>query len=116
MTQKLLVFQSLWAMEQRRPDGFEWTLDEKLQMIHSAGFDGAGVRFFDRDYARAVTRSLREWGLSWQAQCYPQRVEDLIPILDNVAELGADHLNLQADVRPHKACDGLPPRTANLLA
>jgi hypothetical protein len=60
MTQKLLVFQSLWAMEQRRPDGFEWTLDEKLQMIHSAGFDGAGVRFFDRDYARAVTRSLRE--------------------------------------------------------
>ena len=41
-------------------------------MIRDAGFDGAGVRFFDREYARQVTRRLREWGLTWQAQCYPQ--------------------------------------------
>jgi hypothetical protein len=30
MAQKLLVYQSLWAMERRRPDGAEWALDEKL--------------------------------------------------------------------------------------
>ena len=30
MTQQLLVYQSLWAMERRRPDGQEWALDEKL--------------------------------------------------------------------------------------
>ena len=95
-------------MEQRRPDGFEWSLDQKLQMIHDAGFDGAGVRFFDRDYARQVTGRLREWGLTWQAQCYPQRVEDLVPILENVAEFGADHLNLQADVRPHTVAECVP--------
>ena len=77
--QRLLVYQSLWAMEQRRPDGFEWSLDQKLQMIRDAGFDGAGVRFFDREYARQVTQRLREWGLTWQAQCYPQHVEDLHP-------------------------------------
>ena len=29
--QKLLVYQSLWAMERRRPDGQEWTLQEKLK-------------------------------------------------------------------------------------
>ena len=52
-----LVYQSLWAMERRRPDGLEWSLDEKLDMIHAAGFDGAGVRFFDRDYVRQVTQS-----------------------------------------------------------
>ena len=75
--QRLVVYQSLWAMEQRRPDGFEWSLDQKLQMIRDAGFDGAGVRFFDRAYARQVTQRLHEWGLTWQAQCYPQRVEDL---------------------------------------
>jgi len=45
--QKLLVYQSLWAMERRRPDGLEWSLDEKLAMIRDAGFDGAGVRFLD---------------------------------------------------------------------
>ena len=60
--QRLVVYQSLWAMEQRRPDGVEWSLDEKLQMIRDAGFDGAGVRFFDRDYARQVTRAPARMG------------------------------------------------------
>ena len=57
--QQLLVYQSLWAMERRRPDGLEWTLDEKLEKIHAAGFDGAGVRFFDYRYAKTVTDFLR---------------------------------------------------------
>lgn len=106
--QRLLVYQSLWAMERRRPDGAEWSLDEKLDMIHGAGFDGAGVRFFDRAYAREVTQKLRGWGLTWQAQCYPRSVDDLKPILDHIAEFGADHLNLQADVRPHTVAECVP--------
>ena len=106
--QQLRVYQSLWAMERRRPDGAEWSLDEKLDMIHRAGFDGAGVRFFDRAYAREVTRRLRGWGLTWQAQCYPKTVADLAPILEHVAELGADHVNLQADVRPHTVAECVP--------
>lgn len=106
--QRLLVYQSLWAMERRRPDGLEWSLDEKLEMIRGAGFDGAGVRFFDLAYARAVTERLRGWGLSWQAQCYPRTIDDLRPILGHVAELGADHLNLQADVRPHTVAECVP--------
>ena len=36
--QRFLVYQSLWAMERRRPDGHEWSLDEKLEMIRDAGF------------------------------------------------------------------------------
>lgn len=106
--QKLLVYQSLWAMERRRPDGLEWTLDRKLEMIRDAGFDGAGVRFFDRDYVKRVTGFLRAHGMSWQAQCYPRTVEELRPILDHVAEFGADHINLQPDVRPYDIADCLP--------
>jgi hypothetical protein len=98
----------MWAMERRRPDGAEWTLDTKLDMIHAAGFDGADVRFFDRDYVREVTGKLREWGLTWQAQCYPRTVDDLNPILEHVAEVGADHVNLQADVRPHTVAECVP--------
>jgi hypothetical protein len=108
MAQKLLVYQSLWAMERRRPDGLEWSLEDKLGMIRDAGFDGAGVRFADRDYARQVTGFLRAHGMSWQAQCYPQSVEDLSPILETVAELGADHVNLQPDVRPYHLRDCFP--------
>ena len=106
--QKLLVYQSMWAMERRRPDGAEWSLEEKLEMIREAGFDGAGVRFFDFDYAREVTDFLRENDLSWQAQCYPQSVDDLKPIIEHVQELGADHINLQPDVKPYRLEDCIP--------
>jgi hypothetical protein len=106
--QQFLVYQSLWAMERRRPDGQEWTLDQKLEMIRAAGFDGAGVRFFDRNYVRTVTGFLREHGMSWQAQCYPQTVDDLKPIIEHVQEFGADHINLQPDVRPQRLEDCIP--------
>ena len=106
MAQKLLVYQSLWAMERRRPDGIEWPLDQKLAMIRNAGFDGAGVRFVDAAYAREVTGFLRAHTMTWQAQCYPRTVDDLKPVLELAAELGADHVNLQPDVRPQsvEAC------------
>ena len=106
--QKLLVYQSLWAMERRRPDGMEWTLEEKLNMIRDAGFDGCGVRFFDYKYAKEVTGYLRAHDMTWQAQCYPQKVEDLKPILEHVKELGADHINLQPDVRPYSIQECIP--------
>ena len=108
MAQKFLVYQSLWAMERRRPDGLEWSLDEKLEMIRGAGFDGAGVRFFDYEYARTVTGFLREHGMSWQAQCYPKTIDDLKPIIEHVQELGADHINLQPDVKPYRLEDCIP--------
>ena len=98
--QGVLVFQSLWAMERRRPDGAEWMLDEKLRMIRDAGFDGAGVRFERREFVQPVVEFLRGYGRDWEAQCYPKTVEDLKPALDLVLEFGAHHLNLQPDVRP----------------
>jgi hypothetical protein len=108
MPQKLLIYQSLWAMERRRPDGLEWSLDEKLRMIRDAGFDGAGVRFFDRAYVKEVTGFLRAHGMTWQAQCYPKTVDDLRPIIAHVQEFGADHINLQPDVRPYRLEDCIP--------
>jgi hypothetical protein len=105
---RFLVYQSLWAMERRRPDGAEWSLDEKLEMIRAAGFDGCGVRFADRDYVRTVTGFLREHGMSWQAQCYPRTVDELKPIIEHVQEFGADHINLQADVRPYTLQECVP--------
>jgi hypothetical protein len=108
MAQRFLVYQSLWAMERRRPDGQEWTLEQKLQMIQQAGFDGAGVRFADRAYAKQVTEFLKSHGMSWQAQAYPQTLDDLKPIIDHVLELGADHLNVQPDVRPYTVQECIP--------
>jgi hypothetical protein len=108
MPQTLAVLQSLWAMERRQPDTAEWSLPEKLAMIRDAGFDGAGVRFIDPPYAREATAFLRAHGMIWQAQCYPRAVADLAPVLELVAELGADHVNLQPDVRPRTLAECVP--------
>jgi len=89
-------------MERRRADEAEWPLQTQLAMIRDAGFDGAGVRFIDPTFAQEVTGFLRENGMIWQAQCYPACVDDLKPVLDLVARLGADHVNLQPDVRPQR--------------
>ena len=89
-------------MERRLPDTPEWPLQTQLAMIRDAGFDGAGVRFIDPAFATEVTNFLRSHGLIWQAQCYPKTVDDLKTVLDLVARLGADHVNLQPDVRPHR--------------
>jgi len=103
MPQQLRVLQSLWAMERRLPDVAEWPLQTQLTMIRDAGFDGAGVRFIDPAFATEITAFLRSHGMIWQAQCYPTNVDDLKPVLELVARLGADHVNLQPNVRPIEA-------------
>ncbi len=108
MAQQLRVLQSLWAMERRRADAAEWPLRTQLEMIRDAGFAGAGVRFIDPAFATEATGFLRDHGLIWQAQCYPTSVDDLKPVLDLVAKLGADHVNLQPNVRPRRLEECIP--------
>jgi hypothetical protein len=102
MAQQLRILQSLWAMERRLSDQSEWPLLTQLAMIRDAGFDGAGIRFTDVDFATEATAFLRDHGMIWQAQCYPTDVDDLKPVLELVARLGADHVNLQPNVRPQR--------------
>lgn len=89
-------------MERRRVDADEWPLQTQLEMIRDAGFDGAGVRFIDPAFATEATGFLRDHDMIWQAQCYPTSVDGLKPVLELVAKLGADHVNLQPDVRPRR--------------
>lgn len=98
MAQQSRVLQSLWAMERRRTDAAEWPLQNQLAMIRDAGFDGAGVRFIDPNFAAEVTSFLRDRGMIWQPQCYSTCVDDLKPVLELVARLGADHVNLRPNV------------------
>jgi hypothetical protein len=108
MAQQLRVLQSLWAMERRLANAPEWPLQTQLAMIRDAGFDGAGVRFIDSAFATEVTAFLRDHNMIWQAQCYPRDVDGLKPVLELVARLGCDHVNLQPDVRPHRIEECIP--------
>src|SRR6185503_11476449 len=95
-------------MERRLANEGEWPLGRQLEMIRDAGYDGAGVRFIDPAFATEITAFLRSHGMIWQAQCYPTSVDDLKPVLELVARLGADHINLQPNVRPSRLQDCIP--------
>jgi hypothetical protein len=96
----LRILQSLWAMERRQADAAEWPLQTQLAMIRDAGFDGAGVRFIDPDFAGEVTSFLRDHGMIWQAPRYSTDVDDLKSELELVARLGAD--DVQPNMRPQR--------------
>ena len=102
---KLLVYQSLWAMERRHTDGYERTLDENLDMIREAGFDGVSFSFEDRDLVRRITAYQRPHGMSSQAMCFPTTVDALKPVVETAEEFGANHINIQPDVRPYRVQD-----------
>lgn len=92
--QKLLVLQSLWAMERRHTDGFERTLEENVAMIAEAGFDGISAHWTDRSAVSRVSALLRDRGLTAEGQCFPKTVDDLKPVLEIAAEFPLHHLDL----------------------
>lgn len=108
MTQKLLIFQSLWAMERRHTDGFERTLDENIAMIRQAGFDGISAHYTNRRDVVLLNETLRGSGLKIEAVCFPRSVEDLRPPLELAAAFPVSHINLQPDIRLRRVEACLP--------
>lgn len=108
MGQKLLVLQSMWAMERRHTDGVEPTLDENIQRIIEAGYDGISSSFTDPTRVRRMMALIKPYGLVAEAQCFPRTIDDLKPMLDLCAEVGVHHLDIQADVRPRRVAECVP--------
>ncbi|WP_439615232.1 sugar phosphate isomerase/epimerase family protein [Shinella sp.] len=108
MMQKLLVFQSLWAMERRHTDGHERSLAENIAMIAGAGFDGVSAHYTNlRDVAR-LDETLRGTGLKIEGVCFPRTIDDLRLPLELATEFPVSHINLQPDVRLRRIEDCLP--------
>lgn len=106
--QKLLVFQSLWAMERRHTDGIERSLDENVAMITAAGFDGISAHYTSRRGVEALNRAIAGTGLRLEGVCFPRSVDDLRLPLDLAADHPVTHINLQPDTRPRRIEDCLP--------
>jgi hypothetical protein len=106
--QTLSIFQSLWAMERRHADGFERTLEQNIEMIRDAGFDGVSTDYRDRDFVRRLSALLKAGGMRAEGQCFPRSVDDLKPVLDIAAEFGVHHIDIQPDVRPRRLQDCIP--------
>jgi hypothetical protein len=74
--QKLEIFQSLWAMTQLRPDGFEWPLQEQIEMIADAGFDGVDLVYGDFDIDE-IQPLLNNFDLGSTITAFPDSIEAL---------------------------------------
>lgn len=106
--QKLLVFQSLWAMERRHVDGHERSLEENIALIVEAGFDGISAHYTNRRDVERLNAAIRGTGLKIEGVCFPKSVDDLRLTLELATEFPVSHIDLQADVRPRRVEECLP--------
>ena len=106
--QKLLVLQSMWAMERRHTDGHERSVEENVEMIVGAGYDGLSMSVTDAALFRRAAGLLGPTCNAVEAHCFPKTVDDLKPVLALCASVGVQHLDVQADVRPRRIADCIP--------
>lgn len=107
-TQRILFFQSMWAMERRHTDGQERTVEENLGLIAQAGFDGISAHWYDRASVRQLARLLAPHGMTAEGQCFPESVDELARVLEVASEFPPHHLDIQPDVRPRRLQDCIP--------
>lgn len=105
---ELKIFQSMWGLhglpwQAER----EWTFEERIEAAASAGFDGLNLEDDDPDLRQIVAR-LAGHGMGWVISTFPRTVAELRPALALVAEIGADHVNIQPMPRPASVLDAIP--------
>ena len=84
MTQRLDVFQSMWAMEQRRPDGKEYSPEEAVAMIAEAGYAGIDL-VSTPDYAEsrdAWIEAIRKTDLDVSFVAFCSETDPLEPTIE----------------------------------
>lgn len=95
-------------MERRHTDGIERSVEENIEMIASAGFDGISTPWRNLENVRRLSGLVRSRGLQVEGQCFPRTVDDLKPILELASQFPVRHLGVQPDVRPRTLAECLP--------
>ncbi len=102
MSQKLEVFQSMWSMEQRRPDGFNWSNEQKFEMIAEAGYAGVAMDFAssDVDDAREFLPLIEKYNLGCALIAFPTTVDDLREVVDLSKDFDTRYVAINARYFP----------------
>jgi hypothetical protein len=108
MAQKLEVFQSLWAMEQRRPGVPERSMEQNFAMAAEAGYHGLCIdpAVHEIDDCLALKPLYRAFGLKCMVNAFPATVEELRPLLELAVELEASLVNVIGQVMPLTVTEG----------
>ncbi len=109
--QRLEVFQSLWAMELRRPDGVERSVEDSFELIKDAGYAGVGLDLLpDADLGTVgkLKRLFEVHGLGCTINAFPNTIEALRPILHMAKDFDARFVNVIGRVMP-LSVEGMMP-------
>lgn len=105
--QKLLVLQSLWAMQNLRNAPGERSLEENVSLIKSAGFDGISTMWEDDATASASAALAQAEGLIMEGTCLPTDLDQVPSALERGVKFGLHHLNLQLNMRPRSFAEAV---------
>src|SRR5262249_28741476 len=114
---KLEVYQSLWAMELRRPDGRERTPEQSFEMVAAAGYHGMAIdlAFTDVEAARKNKPLFERYKLGCLINAFPKTIEALRPVLRMAKEFDACFVNIIGQVMP-LTVEGMIPVIRQWLA
>jgi hypothetical protein len=114
---KLEIFQSLWAMELRRPDGRERSVEESFEMVAAAGYHGMTMDLATTDVATArKTQPLfAKHKLGCMLNAFPRSIAALRPVLHMAKDFDACFVNIIGQVMP-LSLEGMIPVIREWLA
>lgn len=106
--QRLRVYQSLWAMEQRRPGVVEESPEAWLDRIVDAGFDGVSVdpAVTEIEDTLALSPLIEARGLGVMVNAFPASLEEMRPLLQMARDMDAVMVNAIGAVMPLTVAEG----------
>jgi hypothetical protein len=108
--QKLEIYQSLWAMELRRPGVPERSMADNFELIAEAGFDGVSIDpgAADLQSYEAAGPLYEKHGLRCMVNAFPTKLNELRPILEFVCDLQPAIVNVIGGVMPVTLAGAIP--------
>jgi hypothetical protein len=108
VTERLRVYQALWAMDRLRTP--EASLAEKFDTVRAAGFDGMAIDLgaLTMDQALATVPHFTRTGLAGGLTAFPSSVEALRPALDLGHRIGAPFVVVIGQEMPLRLADMVP--------
>jgi hypothetical protein len=108
--QQLEIYQSLWAMEQRRPGQPEPSPEQHFARIAAAGYAGVCLDpgLSEIEESLALKPLFEQHQLGCMVNAFPETVAELKPLLAMAKELNACQVNVIGGVMPLQARDAVP--------
>jgi hypothetical protein len=108
--QKLEIYQSLWAMEQRHPERPEPSDEQNFAKIAEAGFHGVCLDpdISEIDDCLALKPLFEKHQLGCMVNAFPASAEELQPLLEMAVSLNTTQVNVIGAVMPLRPEDAVP--------